>query len=92
MLLETIHGIDVEAAGRNLVILARQGQDADAVFPDLATEEGREEVLKRARVGGFELVILDNFSTLATVDDENAAAAMTPVLSFLMQMKQARIA
>jgi hypothetical protein len=37
-------------------------------------------------------VILDNFSTLAEVDDENAASAMSPVLSFLLRMKAAGIA
>ena len=34
-------------------------------------------------------VICDNFSTLAEVADENEAAAMSPVLKFLMRMKQA---
>ena len=40
---------------------------------------------------GAELVILDNYSTLAEVDDENDAAAMTPTLAFLLRVKQARI-
>jgi hypothetical protein len=39
-----------------------------------------------------DLVILDNFSVLAGVSDENDAAAMQPVLTFLLRMKQAGIA
>ena len=34
------------------------------------------------------LIILDNFSTLAEVADENEASAMTPVLAFLLRLKQ----
>jgi hypothetical protein len=36
--------------------------------------------------------IQDNFSTLVEVEDENSAAAMSPVLNFLLRMKQAGIA
>ena len=92
MLLQTVEGINAEEAARNITVMARQYQDPDAEFPDLATPEGRDEVFERARTGRYDLVILDNFSTLATVDDENAAAAMNPVLAFLMRMKQANIA
>lgn len=45
-----------------------------------------------AQRGGAELVLLDNFSTLCEVMDENDAAAMTPTLGFLLRFKQARIA
>lgn len=91
-LLGAIPGIDVEAASDNLVLIARQAQAPEADFPDLATAEGQGVVLDKARRGEFDLVILDNFSVLANVDDENDAAAMSPVLGFLMRMKQANIA
>ena len=39
-----------------------------------------------------DLVVLDNFATLAEVADENEAAAMSPVLTFLLRLKQADVA
>ncbi|NNM56401.1 AAA family ATPase [Acidocella sp.] len=92
MLKDTVEGIDMEAARRNLVILSRQDQQADTRFPNLADEEGQDAIMARVRETGAELVILDNFSTLAEVADENEAAAMNPILSFLMQLKQANVA
>ena len=100
MLIETVEGIDREAASRNLHILSRNWQSPDAAFPDLNDAEsragkasGQDEVLREARRLGAELVILDNFATLATsVADENDAAAMTPTVAFLLRMKQAKIA
>jgi hypothetical protein len=49
-------------------------------------------VIRRARNVKADLVIADNFSTLAEVADENDASAMTPVLGWLLRMKQAGIA
>jgi len=90
MLAPTVEGLDMEAVLRNLVILSRTDQpDPAAKFPDLALKEGQDEVLSRAAGMRAELVVMDNFSTLADVADENEAAAMTPVLSFLMRVKQA---
>jgi hypothetical protein len=89
MLAPTIDGLDMEAVLRNLVVLSRTDQDAEARFPDLASKDGQDTVLSRAADMRAELVICDNFSTLAEVADENEAAAMTPVLSFLMRVKQA---
>jgi hypothetical protein len=89
----TVTGIDVEAAGKNLRVLSRQHQGDDANrFPDLASPEGQDMILATARDCGAALVILDNFSTLAEVADENDAAAMSPVLSFLLRLKAAGIA
>lgn len=92
MLAPTIEGLDVKAAMRNLVVLSRTDQTAEARFPNLADAEDHDEVLGRAAGMGAELVICDNFSTLAEVDDENAAAAMNPVLGFLLKAKGAGMA
>ena len=89
MLIKTIADIDSELAKRNITILARQHQHPHSKFPDLATSDGREELFKRAESGNYDLIILDNFSTLATVEDENSAAAFDPIIKFLLQMKQA---
>jgi KaiC/GvpD/RAD55 family RecA-like ATPase len=91
-LLPTVAETDDAALLGNLSVLARQAQHPDADFPDLATQAGQDAVLERVRVGGFELLILDNFSTLASCDDENSAAAMQPVQKFLMRLKQAGVA
>jgi hypothetical protein len=100
MLAATVDGIDMEAAGRNLVILSRQDQSPYARFPDLAeatapnpaTKAGQDVIMEKVCECSAELVILDNFSTLAEVADENEAAAMSPILSFLMRLKQANVA
>jgi KaiC/GvpD/RAD55 family RecA-like ATPase len=92
MLSGTIDGLDLEAADRNLQVLCRQHQHPDVRFPDLATPEGHNDVVTRALGMRAALVICDNFSTLADVADENEAAAMQPVLQFLLRMKQAGIA
>lgn len=92
-LAETVAGIDAEAAGRNLHVLSRQHQgDAARTFPDIASQDGQEVIVSTARGCGAALVILDNFSTLAEIADENDAAAMSPVLSFLLRLKAAGIA
>lgn len=97
-LIDTVEGIDREAAAENLHILSRNWQKAEVAFPDLGDRagvdgkpSGQDVVLKAARDHGAELVLLDNYSTLAEVEDENDAAAMTPTLAFLLRMKQARI-
>ena len=97
-LLETVEGIDREAARENLAILSRNWQAPDVSFPDLGERErrggkpsGQDVVLETARRHGAELLLLDNYSTLAEVADENDAAAMTPTLAFLLRLKQARI-
>lgn len=92
VLIEAVPGLDRVAALRNLRILARSFQEPEAPFPDLGTPDGQQEIYARARSMRAELVILDNFSVLASVDDENDAAAMQPVLTFLLRMKQAGIA
>ncbi|MGA9869297.1 MAG: AAA family ATPase [Acetobacteraceae bacterium] len=97
-LLNTVEGVDKEAARSNLYILSRNWQAAEVPFPDLAKRDGRDGrpsdqdlYMQLAEKHGAELLIADNFSTLADVSDENEAAAMTPVLAFLLRLKQARI-
>lgn len=92
MLRPTINGLDTAAAAQNLSLIARQFQGPKVAFPDLAKPEGQEEVLRQITSHGAELVILDNFATLAEVQDENEASAMTPVLTFLLKLKQAGVA
>ena len=90
-LLPSVEGCDAALAGANLRILARQDQDPDADFPDLATDGGQRRTIKRVRDGKYAVVILDNFSTLASCYDENDAAAFNDIVKFLMRLKQAGI-
>lgn len=92
MLSGAVHGIDKDAAARNLTVLARTYQSPDAEFPDLGQQTGQDQLFGRIRADDYELVILDNFSTLANVADENDASAMSPVLAVLMRLKQAGVA
>lgn len=86
LLLKAMPDIDNELIRQNLHIFARQFQDASVTFPNLATPEGQAELEKQAV--GFDLVILDNLSTLANVEDENASKAFQPIVGFLMRQKQ----
>lgn len=86
LLLPSITGYDPALIRENFRLLARQAQAPDVPFPNLAEPEGREIMEQGAK--GFDLVVLDNLSTLATVEDENSVAAFQPILQFLMRMKQ----
>lgn len=86
LLLKALPGIDHELIRQNLHVFARQFQDASVTFPNLATTEGQAELERQAV--GYDLVILDNLSTLANVEDENASKAFQPIVGFLMRMKQ----
>jgi hypothetical protein len=97
-LIETVEGIDREAARDNLHILSRNWQDAEVSFPDLGDRDGKngkpsgqDVVFRAAQRVGTALVLLDNFATLSEVSDENDAAAMTPTPAFLLRLKPARM-
>lgn len=86
LLLKALPEIDQEVIRKNLHVFARQFQDPSVTFPNLATPEGQAELERQAE--GFDLVVLDNLSTLANVEDENASKAFQPIVGFLMRMKQ----
>jgi KaiC/GvpD/RAD55 family RecA-like ATPase len=101
MLMDTVEGIDREAAASNLAFMARTWQARDVDFPDLNDREqrakgdgvcGQDAIVSAADRHGAAIVFLDNYSTLADVPDENDAAAMGPTLGFLMRLKSAQIA
>jgi len=86
-----IEGIDMDAARGNLKILARHHQDPDTAFPDFGDEKQQDAILTLIRSYDPAVVILDNLSTLATLDDENGAAETQRVVRLLARLKQARI-
>lgn len=49
----------------------------------------RDAIINTVRKVGAELIVLDNFSTLATIEDENAASSFNAPIAFLLKLKQA---
>lgn len=85
-------GGDAETAMRNLYIEARQYQDSGVTFTDLASDDSRETLISKAKHNKVDLIILDNLSTLATIEDENAASAFNAPITFLLRLKQEGLA
>jgi hypothetical protein len=88
-LLPAVKG-NTEAAQQNLSILSRQAQAADAKFPDLSQDDGQTCLLHQTK--GFDLLVLDNLSTLASIYDENSAGNFNDIVKFLLQVKQSKTA
>tara|TARA_R100000005_G_scaffold22285_1_gene9573 strand:- start:14164 stop:15168 length:1005 start_codon:yes stop_codon:yes gene_type:complete len=84
----SIPDLDLDAANENLSLLAFQGQADDTHWPDLANPEDHKIILDRIKSEKIDLVILDNLSTLATVENENDAAAWRPVIELLRKIKR----
>ena len=59
-------GISRIAVNDNLQFLARQQHSPEAGFPEITDTEsgGQERILQMVLDGGYDLLILDNFSTL----------------------------
>jgi hypothetical protein len=87
MLLDAVPGVDRESVMQNLQFLARQHQDPEAAFPTITEPAGTQFFLERIRKGELDLVVLDNFSTLGEVEDENAASSFNAIQEFLLQLK-----
>jgi hypothetical protein len=82
-------------AKSNLQFLARQQQDPAIDFPEISDAKpggGQERILEKVLDGKFDLLILDNFSTLGRVVDENAASSFDDIQSFLLKLKTEKVA
>lgn len=90
---EAVSGVDAAALRKNLIFYPRQAQNPDATFFDIADPDSQSAIQKAAEKHGADLLVIDNLSTVAdSLSDENDAAAMTPIMQFLLRMKQAGIA
>jgi hypothetical protein len=87
LLLDAVPGISRTKVNANLQFLARQQQSPEAAFPEITNDDGQTRILQKVLDGKFDLLILDNFSTLGRVPDENAAASFDDVQSFLLRLK-----
>lgn len=74
--------------GENLRVIPRQSQKPGADFLDLDKDEWQKDMLKEIRNGGYDLVVFDNLSTLAKVEDENAASSFDWLCDFTASLKQ----
>jgi hypothetical protein len=94
-LMDAVPGISRTKAKDNLQFLARQQQDPKIDFPEITDDKpggGQERILEKVLDGKFDLLILDNFSTLGRVVDENAASSFDPIQSFLLKLKTEKVA
>ena len=89
---EGLPKLDRRAVDENLIFLARQQQDAGVQFPSITEHAGQQFVLDQMRSQKVDLVILDNFSTLGEVEDENAAASFNAIQQFLLKLKVQQVA
>lgn len=88
---EAVQVPDRETALGNLRLICNQQQRPGTEFLDLTNLDHHGELLKLAR--GYDLVVLDNLTTMsAGMTDENAAAEFKTVQPLFMALKQAGIA
>lgn len=92
MLLDAIPSVDKRRAMENLRFISRQHQEAAVAFPLITEAAGMKFVREAVRENKIDLVILDNFSTLGEVKDENAASSFNDIQQFLLGMKTQRVA
>ncbi len=90
--LQPCAGGNCEAIAANLHIMNRQYQPGGVAYVDLAEEASREALVRHVKKHEIDLVILDNLSTLATIDGENSASAFNDTVAFLLRLKQEGIA
>jgi hypothetical protein len=91
-LIQAIPGIDKSKAAANLSFLPRQYQNPETNFPLITDTAGMGFIKKQVRERKIDLVILDNFSTLGEVADENQASSFNGIQQFLLSLKMSRVA
>ena len=82
---------DQESVYKNLQIISGQDQMMNLGFLNLGNKESQKSLINYVENEGIRVVILDNFSTLVDMPDENSASCMQPFQDFLLNMKQREI-
>ena len=82
---------DQESVYKNLQIISRQDQIMNLGFLNLGSTHSQKSLIDYVEDSGIKVVILDNFSTLVDMPDENSASCMQPFQDFLLNMKQREI-
>jgi AAA domain len=92
LLLAALPGVDHALARKNLRFLPRQHQEPGTKFPLITDLTGTEVIRSWIQRSALDLVILDNFSTLGVVEDENAASSFNAIQEFLLTLKTQGVA
>ena len=79
---------DYESFMENLVIFSRQDQPMVSHILDLSKKDLQDRIIDVILKTGTEVLIIDNFSTLVQVSDENSASSMQGFNQFLIGLKQ----
>lgn len=88
VIIKAATGGEPERIAENIILYARHDQpEGNTSFPDFGNLADAVSILKQVRQVRPSLVVLDNLSTLATVDDTNAAEAWDPFLKLLHQIR-----
>jgi KaiC/GvpD/RAD55 family RecA-like ATPase len=88
-LLDAVDDVDREQVNANLSFIVRQDQEPGAEFPSITKKSGWDFIIELVREEGVNLIILDNFSTLGEVEDENSASSFNKLTEFLLLLKTA---
>ena len=81
---------DQESVYKNLQIISRQDQMMNLGFLNLGNKESQKSLINYVENEGIRVVILDNFSTLVDMPDENSASCMQPFQDFLLNLDAKR--
>lgn len=88
LIINAAEGGDRELIAENIYLYARHDQpEGDTSFPDFGKPEHTDRILEHIRSVRPKFVVLDNLSTLATVDDDNAADAWDDFLKLLQKIR-----
>jgi hypothetical protein len=80
---------DPKALGKNFVLCARQMQQSIVGnFIEIETEESQFGILKYAEEQKFDLIVIDNLTTLSGQIDENASKDLKLFNTFLLRARQ----
>lgn len=85
-------GVTDPSQGGDFRLLSRSLAKEDKLsdFPDLCSPQGQDTICNIANAMNAGLVVLDNYRTLASVDDENDATAYQDLNRFLKRLARRR--
>lgn len=83
----------IELLNNNLLLANRElSTDANTKFFDIGTQEDINKIVKELIDEGVEVVVFDNFSTLALgIEDENSASSFNITLELILRLKSVGI-
>jgi len=82
----SLDDLNRELVYKNLTIANREL--SECLFPDLGNKEHISFIHKEILNSGYDVVIFDNFSTLAlNIEDENSAGSFNPTLELIQELK-----